>query len=874
MSRDASIRLYRGLLWLYPLEFREHFAPEICLLLADNLRAQTNGLRRFAIWLAAVAAIFVDAPKEHYHMIRQDVMYALRTMRREKLTSLIAILVLALGIGSTATVFTLVNGLLLHPLPFPQQDRLIYVEESNGKSGGFSGAVAFPNYLDLCSRNRSLDSFALYQSSLVALRREGVDAERIQGGYGTAPLFRVLGVPPLLGRTFTPEDDRPNAAPVVVLSEDFWRSRYSGDPAILGKTIQIGTMFGIRASQVIGVMPRGFHFPDNAQMWMPMQLDVKTNTRTDLWLEGIARVRAGFTLEQAQTDLRAIMQQIAREHPTETYGQTVNAVRFQTQATGDVRPVLLTLLGAVACVLLIACANISSLMLVRASARQREIAVRGALGASRSRVVRQFVVESGLLGILGAIGGMAMSWIAVPALLRLTPAGMLPVWANFSADLRTWIFIVSITAGTAILVGGLPALSASRLNLVDALKEGGRSNTFGVAGARVRACLVAAEVAMSVLLLTGAGLMIRTFVNLERQDVGFRIENLTTLYSAAPRDRYPLGDAAAQLIERIEREFASLPGVVSVAAASAAPMAHDWFRSLTVEGAPLLSLRDAPLENHMVVTPGYFKTLGIPILEGRDFGRGDETNFRVTVVDAGIARHYWPNRSALGKRIRFGPPEDNEPWFTVVGVVGEARNQDIRKLGLNSVYIPYQGKFDHSSLAWLVRTDSGMASPGDALRRRVSQIDRNVAVSDVTTLQQIVDESIWQERFFTTLLAFFAALALLMATVGLYGVMAYTVSRRTHELGIRMALGASAREIRGMVLVQSGRLVGAGIAIGIVASVFATRLLAKQLYGVKPTDPQTFLAVAALLIGAALLASYLPARRATRVDPILALREE
>jgi len=873
MSRDASIRLYRGLLCLYPLEFREHFSQEICLLLADNLRAQASRRGRFAVWLAAAAAIFIDAPQEHYHMIRQNVIYALRTMRREKLTSLIAVLVLALGIGSTATIFTLVNGLLLHPLPFPEQNRLIYVEEANGKAGGLSGAVAFPNYLDFVAGNRTLEAFALYQSSLVIVRREGADTERIRGGYGTGPLFRVLGVQPLLGRTFTDDDDRPNAAPVVVLSEDLWRSRYGGDPAIVGKVLPLGTMFGNKSSQVIGVMPRGFHFPDDAQLWLPLQLDTKTNTRTDHWLEGIARLRHGFTPEQAQTDLRVIMQQISRDHPKETYGQTVNTVLFKTRTTGDVKPVLLTLMGAVGCVLLIACANISSLLLVRASARQREIAVRGALGASRSRVVRQFVVESGLLGILGAVGGILMSWAAVPALLRLTPAGTLPIWANFTPDLRTWIFILSVTAGAVVFVGSLPALSAARLNLVDALKEGGRSSTVGVAGARVRACLVAAEVAMSVLLLTGAGLMIRTFLNLERQNFGFRIENLTTLYTAAPRDRYPLGPAAGQLVERIQRELASLPGVVSVAAASAVPIGDHWDRSLTVEGAPLLSLGDAPLVNHTVVSPGYFKTLGIPILAGRDFNRSDEADPYVTIVDAGIARHYWPNRSALGKRVRFGPPEDNEPWHTVVGVAGEVR-KELRQPGRSSIYIPYQNTFDHSSLAWLVRTNSGVANPGEALRRRIAQIDPNVAVSDITTLGKIVDDSIWQERFFASLLAFFAALAMLMATVGLYGVMAYTVSRRTHELGIRMALGASAREIRGMVLLQSGRLVGAGLAIGVAASVFATRLLAKQLYGVKPTDPQTFLAVAALLVAAAMLASYLPARRATRVDPILALREE
>ncbi len=400
MPRDAPIRLYRGLLCLYPLEFREHFSQEICLLLADNLRAQSNGLPRLAVWLAAAAAVFIDAPREHYHMIRQDVIYALRTMRREKVTSLIAVLVLTLGIGSTATIFNLVNGLLLHPLPFPEQNRLIYVEESNGKPGGIGGNVAFPNYLDFKAGNRTLESFALYAARTVTLRQNDAGAQRIHGGLGTAPLFHVLGVQPLLGRTFTAEDDVPKAPPVAVLSEDLWRHQYGADPAILGKTITLG----VDPTRVIGVMPRGFHFPNDAQLWMPLRLDPKDDTRTDHWLEGIARLRPGATPEQAQTDLRVIMEQISRDHPKETYGQTVNTVLFQTRTTGELRPVLITLMGAVGFVLLIACANISSLLLVRATARQREIAVRSALGASRSRVIRQFVVESGLLRFLGVVG--------------------------------------------------------------------------------------------------------------------------------------------------------------------------------------------------------------------------------------------------------------------------------------------------------------------------------------------------------------------------------------------------------------------------------------------------------------------------------------
>jgi putative ABC transport system permease protein len=377
-----------------------------------------------------------------------------------------------------------------------------------------------------------------------------------------------------------------------------------------------------------------------------------------------------------------------------------------------------------------------------------------------------------------------------------------------------------------------------------------------------------------VLLLTGAGLMIRTFLNLEHQDAGFQISNLTTFATEAPKDRYRPGPAAVQLTRRMLQEFASLPGVVSVAATSTIPIDDGWGRSLTVEGAPLLNLRDAPMISHAAVTPGYFKTMGIPMLEGRDFNEGDAANPLVTIVDANLARHYWPNQSVIGKRVRYGPPENNEPWRTVVGVVGNVRNQDLRAVGRNSVYIPYADDFHHQSLSWVVRTSAGLSDPGAAIRQRMTEIDRSVAVSHLVTMREIVDESLWQERFFATLLAFFAGLAILMATVGLYGVMAYTVSLRTHELGIRMAVGASAREIRRMVLLQSARLVGAGLVIGMAAALLLTRLLEKQLYGVKSTDPQTFLSVAAILFAAALLASYLPAHRATSVDPLSALREE
>ena len=510
----------------------------------------------------------------------------------------------------------------------------------------------------------------------------------------------MLGVPPLLGRTFTAAEGQPDGPKVVLLSQAFWSRRYGADPAILGKTISLGGV----PTRVIGVMPPAFHFPDTAELWTPLQLEATRpgGRRTDHYLNGIARLRAGATPQQAQSDLRGIMQQISRENPTETYGQTVNVESFRVSATRRVRPVLLTLLGAVGCVLLIACANITNLLLVRATARHREVAVRAALGASRTRLVRQFVIESLLLGLAGAAGGVLLAWAAVPALLRLAP-DRIPHWVSFSPDIRVMAFVVLLTMGTGILAGIVPALSSSRLNVVEALKESGRSATSGRASARLRAGLVVAEVALSMLLLIGAGLMIRTFLNLQRQSAGFRIDNLTTLQTAAPADRYPEGPAAVQLVRRTLQEFAALPGVVGVAGASGVPLQDAWGRSLTAEGSPELSLKDAPMNNHTIVTPGYFQTLGIPIVEGRDFNEQDGKSPMVTIIDAGLARRYWPNASALGKRVRYGPPKNHEAWHIVVGVVGEARNQSLRELRHHSVYLPY-GEFQWASLAYLVHT--------------------------------------------------------------------------------------------------------------------------------------------------------------------------
>jgi putative ABC transport system permease protein len=865
MSSPAqTLRLCRWLLCLYPAEFRDHFSQEVCLVFEDRLREHPGPA---ALALMYFALVF-DACKEHYHMVRQDLIYTWRSMRRDKLASSIAVIVLALGIGASTTVFTLFNGMLLRPLPYPRQERIVYVEEVSHDASGLRGAVAYPNYLDMQARNRSLEAFAMFGSGLATIRGD-FDAERVPAAFVTEPIFRVLGVAPLMGRTFTPEEDRPKGGDVVVLGEDLWRRKYGADPHILGKTITIGT----DPTRIIGVMPRGFHFPDLAQLWLPAQMDTATNKRTDHGMEGIGLLRPGFSTGQAQSDLRAIMRQIVEENPTETYHQTVNLYAYRARDTKRVQPVLYTLLGAVGFVLLIACANIANLLLVKAAARKKEIAVRAAIGASRSRLVRQFVIESLVLGGLGAVLGAVFAFASVPALLSLVPDTTLPRWIAFPLDGRTLAFAIGVSLGTALLVGLAPAISGSRLNVADSLKEGGRANTGSAGGAWLRGALVIVEVSLSVVLLAGAGLMIRSFLNLHNQNIGFHAEHVTAFQTALPNSRYPQGEKAAQGVRGILEQLRAIPGVAAVAGASSAPLLGGWGRSLTVENRPLLSLKDAPLINHTVVTPGYFNTLGIPILEGRDFTDADAKDPRITIVDVALARQYWPNESPLGKRVRFGPPEDNEPWHTVVGVVGEARNQSVRAIRRHSVYLPY-GEFRFANLAYLVRTAPATPDPMPAVRSRITTFDRTIAISGVVALQDAVDRSIWQERFFAMLLAAFGGLALLLAVAGLYGVLAYTVAQRRHEMGIRMALGASASQIRGMVLAHSGRLAGMGLLAGAIGALLLTRLLETQLYEIQPGDPATLAIVAILLGVAAMAASYLPARRATSVDPMCALRDE
>jgi len=797
----------------------------------------------------------------------QDLRYGARQLLRSPGFTAVAVLTLALGIGSTTLVFSLANGLLVRPLPYVEPERLVAVEEFDPLRPESSFGVAFPNYLDFRARARLFEDVAVFTEGFATIRGEG-EAERVRAASVSDGIFSILGVEPILGRVISKEEDSPDGPRAVVLGQELWQRRYGGDPNILGRAVQIGS----QPYTVVGVMPSSFRFPERAELWVPLQLSPERSTRTDHYLEGIASLKPGVTVGQATQELRALMQQLNQENPLTDNGFTARAVPIRQYVASEYRLAVITLLGGVSFLLLIACSNITNLLLFKASARVREMAVRTAVGASRARLVRQLVTESLLLGMLGCAGGVLLAQAGIPLLLTLIPVE-LPSWMSFEVDGLVLSFAAAISVLTSLAFGLVPALTVSRVDLTGSLKEGSQSATVGSKRRLLRDTLVVGEIALSLTLLAGAGLLMRSFVALSRQPLGFKPENVLTLQIAAPETRYPRGPQTRALLQELRSEISTVPGVTSIAFASAIPLWNRWGRSLTVEGHPQLALKDAPMINHTVVTPGYFRTLGISLLEGRDFVESDWDHPLVTIVDESLAKTYWPNESAVGKRIRFGPPEDNEPWHTVVGVAANTRNQFLDRPGRWNTYIPYSALVSPGPVL-LARTEQDPQRLAQAVRRRIVDFDRDIAVSRIISMEQVLTNAAWRERFFAILLGFFSALALLLACVGLYGVMAYAVNLRRHEIGLRMALGASTQQIRLMVLRQGMRLTGVGSVLGLAAAFGLARLLSAQLYQVSPNDLQTYLAVAAILAVAAMLAVYIPARRAMRVDPMVALRYE
>jgi len=820
--------------------------------------------------------------------ILQDIRYCVRSLIRTPSFTVVAVIVLALGIGANAAIFTVVNAVLLRPLPYPDSDQLVMLWETNPRFQiGIDTLPVTPGgFMDW----REQYSVFEYVSALGVGRWNlsgAGEPERISGASVSPSFFRLMGSEPELGRAFSDDEENPGAGKVVVISHALWQRRFAGEPGVIGKTM---TLDG-EGYTVIGVAPHGFQFPranelpyfvgvsTQTDLWKPMTLgdDFVNRKRANHQLSVIAKLKAGATREQAQTQMTAIAGRLEQNYPDSNQGIGVKVVPLSEQVVGNVRVALLALMGAVALVLLIACANVANLLLGRSSAREKEIAIRTALGASRGRIVRQLLTEALLLAMTSAIAGTLLSLWSIKALLSLGPilSANLPSSYEIDIDVRVLGFTAGIALLTSVLFGLTPALQASKINLSESLKEGSRGLSSGQRSNHVRGVLVISEVALSLVLLIGAGLMIKSLASLLKVDPGFKPENTLTMQIALLNSKYPSANQQIGFFQEVTQRVAALPGVESVGLISSAPLSGGVYAGgFSIEGRVLTSETDDLVADRRMVSPQYFNALSIPLIKGRGFSdRDDQTATGVAIVSESWARRFLPNEDPIGNRIKLGGRDSTRPWLSIVGIAGDVRDTRLESDARPCVYVPYP-QFPSSGMTLVVRAGFDPKALISAIRDEVWAIDKDQPVTDAKTMDQYVADSVSPRRSGALVLSIFASLALVLASVGVYGVMAYSVTRRVHEIGIRVALGAQSSDVIKLVVGRGMALVLVGITIGLAAALTLTRLMTSLLYGVSATDPMTFGVVSVLLVAVALLATYIPARRATKVDPMVALRCE
>ena len=807
----------------------------------------------------------------------KDLRYGLRSLLKRPAFTAIALITLALGIGANSAIFSIVNAIVLRPLPYRDSDRLVVIWGNLHKTGLEEIEVSAPEFKDFIDQCKSFEQIAAYDTA--GFNLSGIDQpEWLRGSHVSASLFPTLGQGALLGRTFLTEEDQFGHAPVVILSHQLWERRFGGDMFIVNKMINLDG----RATMVVGVMPASFHFPDkDTELWTPLAISndlFAENNRGSHFLNVVARLRPNVTLPQARADLDTVTARLSQEHRNtypSGFGATVRSLHEDT--VGNLRPAMFVLLAAVGLVLLVACANVAHLRLANATTRYREIAIRVALGANRGRVMRQFLTESLLLSIIGGGLGLALAVWGVQILVALIPKDT-PRLEEIGLDYRVVWFTLGVSIFSGLVFGVAPALQAAKTDLNEALKEGGRGGTEGSRRLRLRSLLVISEFALALLLLIGAGLVLKSFRRLQEVKPGFEPANLLTMRVALTRAKYPNFQKSEAFFEQLLERLKALPEVKAAGAVNLLPFGGSGGdRTFMIQDQPAAEGEPHPDEQIRFVSAGYFGAMSIPLLKGRDFDARDLPGTpQVAIVNQALARKYWPNGQALGKRISFSTR--NPKWYEIVGIVGNVKHRGLDIEDKPEFYIPFlQPLFADANVPPMyvaIRSSIEPSSLAAVVRKEVATIDPDQPVSNMLTMDQRIADSVAPRRFNMFLLGLFAALALLLAAIGIYGLMAFSVAQRTHEIGVRMALGARAEDVLRLVVTHGFKLALIGIAVGLGAAFALTRLMQNLLFDVSPTDTATFVIDSMLLAAVGLLACVIPARRATKVDPLVALRYE
>jgi putative ABC transport system permease protein len=800
--------------------------------------------------------------------IWQDIRFGFRTLKKSPGFTAVAILTLALGIAANTAMFSIVNTVLIQPLPYQEPDRLVFVRDIQPQLPDLPGS--YHEFLDWQEQAQIFEDTGAYWRPDVTLTGDG-QPERVTSVRLTPNLLSILDLQPLLGRTLEAADDDVNAERVALLSHSLWQRRYGSSPDIVGKIIQVNS----ESTTIVGVLPKGmenytpreFRRSGSNEIWLPLRLTRDTTSRGSHFLTVVSRLKPGVTLEQAQGEIERVAQAFKDDGRT---NHGIMLVSVEERISGSNQTLVLLLMGAVSFVLLIACANVANLLLARATGRQKEIALRAALGASPFRLARQFLTESLLLAFAGGVGGLGLAYGSVVLFSNSVGVNLLRT-GQLQLDGTVLLFTLALTLFTGILFGVGPALNATAANINETLKEGGRQPGAGTGNKMFRQALVVAEVSLSLVLLVGAGLLLRSFQNLLEVDLGFNSDNLVTYRVSLPSSKYTNTERQIQFFDSAVEKISALPGVEGVALTQVLPIVGGWNSDFDVEGLTWPE-GHSPLAENRMVNPDYFRVMGIPLLQGRPLTEHDtQGSQNVVVVDAEFVRQVFGKENPLGRRIYFGG--DDSPRYEIVGVVGTVQHWGIGREARPAVYDPYRQSV-RSNMIMVVRTSNNPLNSVNAIRQEIFSVDSDLPISNVQTMDDVISSNLARRRLTLTLLLSFAGLALFLASIGLYGVISYSVSQRTHEIGIRMALGARAGDVLKLVISQGGKLVLLGIVIGLAGAYALTQYMESLLFGVATTDPVTFAGIPALLLAVAALACFVPARRATQVDPMVALRYE